>query len=146
MATKVFYMCSYCKALIKKDRMAARCVLNGLQTVPIPSELAVLYPLSRQFIQHAKCYQTVVGLGTYTAKVPTYNSLKACKGTMFFLPLPLKRILETLDDVKQKPCVLPDPELYIIVNGKPAKSNVVWCSLVNVNHIKTAISALRTCN
>ena len=105
-----------------------------------------LDPLSRQLIQCAKCYQTIVRLGTYTAKVPTYNSLKACKGTMFFLPLPLKRTLETLDDVKRKPCVLPDPELYIIVNGKPTKSNVVWRSLVNVNHIKTAISTLRTCN
>ena len=145
-ATKVLYMCSYCKALIKKNRMPARCVLNGLQTVPIPPELAVLDPLSRQLIQRAKCYQTIVRLGTYTAKVPTYNSLKACKGTMFFLPLPLKRTLETLDDVKQKPCVLPDPELYIIVNGKPTKSNVVWRSLVNVNHIKTAISVLKTCN
>ena len=145
-ATKVLYMCSYCKVLIRKNRMPARCVLNGLQTVPIPPELAVLDPLSRQLIQRAKCYQTIVRLGTYTAKVPTYNSLKACKGTMFFLPLPLKRTLETLDDVKQKPCVLPDPELYIIVNGKPTKSNVVWRSLVNVNHIKTAISTLRTCN
>ena len=144
--TKVLYMCSYCKALIKKNRMPARCVLNGLQTVPIPPELAVLDPLSRQLIQRAKCYQTIVRLGTYTAKVPTYNSLKACKGTMFFLPLPLKRTLETLDDVKQKPCVLPDPELYIIVNGKPTKSNVVWRSLVNVNHIKTATSTLKTCN
>ena len=144
--TKMLYMCSYCKALIRKNIMPARCVLNGLQTVPIPPELAVLDPLSRQLIQRAKCYQTIVRLGTYTAKVPTYNSLKACKGTMFFLPLPLKRTLETLDNVKQKPCVLPDPELYIIVNGKPTKSNVVWRSLVNVNHIKTAISTLRTCN
>ena len=43
--------------------MPARCVLNGLQTVPIPPELAVLDQLSRQLIQRAKCYQTVVRLG-----------------------------------------------------------------------------------
>ena len=61
--TKVLYMCSYCKALIKKDRMPACCV--GLQTVHIPPELAVLDPLSRQLIQCAKCYQTIVRLGTY---------------------------------------------------------------------------------
>ena len=73
--TKVLYMCSYCKALIRKNRIPAHCVLNGLQTVPIPPEL--LDPLSRQLIQRAKCYQTVVRLGIYTAKVPTYNSLKA---------------------------------------------------------------------
>ena len=54
-ATKVLYMCSYCKALIKNIRMPAFCVLNSLQTVPIPPELAGLDPLSRQLIQCAKC-------------------------------------------------------------------------------------------
>ena len=28
-------------------------------------------------------------------------------------------------------------ELYVIVNGKPTKGNVVWRNLVNVNQIKT---------
>ena len=90
--------------------MPARCVLNGL-TVPIPPELAVLDQLSRQFIQRAKCYQTVVRLGTYTGKVPTYNSLKVY--TMFFFPLPLNKTLQTLDDVQNNPSVLPGPEIYI---------------------------------
>ena len=35
--------------------------------------------------------------------------------------------------------ILPDTELYIIVNGKPTTSKVVWCSLVNVDHVKVAI-------
>ena len=89
-----------------------RCVLNGLETVPIPAELAKLDCLSRQFVQKAKAYQTVVRLGTYTHKVPTYNSLKACKGTMFFLPLPLEKTMATLDEVEESD--LPNPELYII--------------------------------
>ena len=97
----ILYMCKYCKPMIKRDRLPPRCVLNGLQTVPIPQELATLDPLSRQLIQRAKCYQTIVRLGTYTAKVPIYNSLKACKGTVFFLPLPLNKTLETLDQVEQ---------------------------------------------
>ena len=64
---------------------------------PIPSELADLDSLSRQLIQCAKCYQTVV--------------------TMFFLPLPLNKTLETLDQVKHcGDTALPDPELYINVN------------------------------
>ena len=29
-ADRVLYICNYCKPLIKKDRMLARCVLNGL--------------------------------------------------------------------------------------------------------------------
>ena len=139
-------MCHYCKTRVRSGSMPARCVLNGLQTVPIPRELAKLDLLSRQLIQRAKCYQTIVRLGTYTGKVPIYNSLQACKGTMFFLPLPLNKTLETLNQVDQHDSVLPDPELYIIVNGRPTKSNVVWRSLVNVNHVKTAIRTLRSCN
>ena len=105
-----------------------------------------------QLIQRAKCYQTVVRLGTYTAKVPIYNSLKACKGTMFFLPLPMNKTLETLDQVKDsstniaRKCWLPNPELFIIVNGKPTKGKVVWHNLVNVNHIKVAINKLKEIN
>ena len=144
---QVLYMCQYCKTQVRSNNMPARCVLNGLQSVPIPLELAKLDLLSRQLIQRAKCYQTIVRLGTYTGKVPTYNSLQACKGTMFFLPLPLSKTMETLNQVQQHvSTVLPDPELYIIVNGRPTKSNVVWRSLVNVNHVKTAIRTLRSCN
>ena len=81
--------------------------------------------LSRQFIQRAKAYQTVVRLGTYTNKVPVYNSLKACKGNMFFLPLPMHKTMETLGDVEET-----EVELYIIINCKPTKDKVVWRSLV----------------
>ena len=149
---EVLFMCKYCKPIIRKNKLPPRCVLNGLQTVPIPSELADLDSLSRQLIQRAKCYQTIVRLGTYTAKVPIYNSLKACKGTMFFLPLPLNKTLETLDQVKHSGdtlapnSALPDPELYIIVNGKPTKTKVVWRTLVDVNHVKAAIRKLKESN
>ena len=70
---ETLYMCNYCKSLIK-NMLLSRCVLNGLEIVPIPPELSRLDTLSAQLIQRAKCYQTVVRLGTYTAKVPAYNS------------------------------------------------------------------------
>ena len=143
---QVLYMCNYCKPLVKKDEMLPRCVLNGLQTIPMPPELAKLDCLSRQLIQRAKCYQTVVRLGTYTAKVPVYNSLKACKGTMFFLPLPFNKTLETLEEVAHPNTALPEPELYIIVNGRPTKGQVVWRSLVNVDLVKTATKTLKEIN
>ena len=143
---QVLYMCNYCKALVKKDEMPPRCVLNGLQTISMPPELAKLDCLSRQLIQRAKCYQTVVRLGTYTAKVPVYNSLKACKGTMFFLPLPFSKTLKTLEEVEHPSTALPEPELYIIVNGRPTKGEVVWRSLVNVDLVKTATETLKEIN
>ena len=90
--------------------MPPRCVLNGFKVVEVPNELAKLDCLSRHFIQQAKAYQTVVRLGTYTNKVPVYNSLKACKGNMFFLPLPMHKTMETLGDVKEAEVVLSNPE------------------------------------
>ncbi len=60
---------------------------------------------------------------------------------MFFLPLPLNKTLETLDHVKEP--ALPDPELYIILNGRPTKTKVVWRTLVDVNRVKAAIRKLR---
>ena len=50
---QVLYMCYYCKRRVRAGIMPARCVLNGLQTVPIPPELAALDLLSRQLIQSA---------------------------------------------------------------------------------------------
>ena len=60
------------------------CVLNGLYTEPIPKELSNSNAIENQLIQRAKCFQTVVRLGTYTGEVPIYNCLKAVKDTMFF--------------------------------------------------------------
>ena len=153
------WVCQYCRVLLNKDKMPCRCLLNGLQTEPVPVELANLDPLSKQLIQRAKAFQAIVRLGTYTAKVPKYNSLKVCKGTMFFLPLPLEKTLETLGEVKppgvegsldsmdgERTTHLPHPELYILVNGKPSKLKVVWHTLVNVDVLKAAIHKLKEIN
>ena len=133
---KVMYICNHCKPIIRKNEVPARCVLNGLKCEPLPKELDKLDPLSCQLIQRAKCFQTIVRLGTHTLKVPTYNSLKALKGAMFYLPLPLEKTMETLNEVGIDSNHLPDPELY---NGQPTKSNNVWRSLVDVNKIKAAL-------
>ena len=52
---------------------------------------------------------------------------------MFFLPLPLTRTLETLDEVKQKPCVLPNPDdlpLYNIPSPTKRKRKLTGVSEV----------------
>ena len=131
--------------MIKQNKLPPRCVINGLQVVPMPPELGA-FSLSIQLIQRAKCYHTIVRLGTYTGKVPIHNSLKACQGTVFFLPLPLNKKLETLDQVMHNDSNPHEPELYIIMNGTPTKSKVVWGSLVDVNKVKAAIAKLRCSN
>ena len=136
--SKQLYICNYCKPRIRSNELPCRFVLNGLQTISVPPELNKLDALSAELIQRAKCYQTILRRGTYTGKVSIYNSLKACKGTMFFLPL--------LNQVESSKIALPDPELYIIVNGKPTKNKVVWRTLVDVNRVKSAVDKLKQIN
>ena len=89
-------------------------------------------------------------------KVPTCNSLKACKGVMFFLPLPLSKTIDTLAEIEPSrtgnpkvlttACKLPDPEVHITVNGEPSPSRVVWRSIVDVRGVKVAIAKLKEIN
>ena len=69
---------------------------------------------------------------------------------MFFLPLPMKQNLETLKEAENSNKVtkftLPNPELYIIVNGKPTKNKCIWRSLVNIKDVKAAVDKLRAIN
>ena len=63
---------------------------------------------------------------------------------MFFLPLPLSKTIETLEKAEQQ--CLPDPEVYIIVNGQPTKDNNVWQKIVNITNIKKSLAKLKESN
>ena len=127
--------------------MPCRCVLNGLETEHVPSELQQLDPHGKQLIQCGKAFQAVYRLGTYTGNVPSYNSLKACKGTMFFLPLPLDKTVQTLEKKRDgSPDKLPHPELFIIVNSKSKSKKSIWQSLINVDQVQAALEKIRQIN
>ena len=131
-AKETHYVCQYYQPRLNSNELPCRCVLNGLEVDPVPSELESLDQLNKQLIQRAKAFQAVFRLGTYTGKVPSHNSLKACKGTMFFLPLPLDKTEDTLEEV-QKKTDLPDTQLFIFVNSKSKVSKMIWQSLINVD-------------
>ena len=69
---------------------------------------------------------------------------------MFFLPLPLDKTIQTIDNVingrGMSSVGLPDPELYIMVSGKPSKQKVLWQSMVTVAHVTAAIKKLKQIN
>ena len=149
---KIYYICQHCCPLLNNNKMPSTCVLNGLYVEEIPKELSKLNALGRQFVQRVKPFQTIIRLGTYTGKVPIYNATKGLKGTMFFLPLPLQNTIETFDDLGINDLasddlqMLPDPELYILLDGRPTKDKVVWQTLVDVNDIKKAVNKLKETN
>jgi len=132
----------YCWPILNSNKMPSRCVLNGLYTIPVPDKLAKLNTLEMQLKQHAKCFQTVVRLGTYTGKDPIYNALKAVKGTMFFLPLDIQNTLDRLDEAGHTSgstindmLGLPD-QLYIMIGSRPTKDKIVC--LIDVLCVKLA--------
>ena len=93
----------------------------------------------------------MIRLGTYTGKVPIYNATRALKGTTFFLPLPLQDTFDKLNTVGltegiSPEQILPDPELYIIINGSPTKDKVIWQSLLDVESMKKAVKLLKDTN
>ena len=149
---KNYYICQHCRPLLNNNKIPSTCMLNGLYVEEIPKELSQLNALGRQLVQCVKPFQTIIRLGTYTEKVPIYNATKGIKGTMFFLPLPLQNTIEAFDDLginnltSDDLQMLPDPELYILLDGRPTKDKVVWQTLVDVNDIKKAVNKLKETN
>ena len=67
------------------------------------------------------------------------------------LAVPVPPPLQTIDEVHKNKsgeglAGLPDPELYIIVNGKPSKNKILWQSVVNVHHVKATVKKLKETN
>ena len=60
------FVCTYCSPILNSNNTPNHCVLHGLELDEVPVELSGLDALSKQLIQRAKAFQTVVRLGTYT--------------------------------------------------------------------------------
>ena len=131
------YVCCYCRVQLNKDNMPSRCVLNVSWS-----------SLSCRSL--SKAFQVVYRLGTYTGKVPSHTSVTACRGTMFFLPLPLDKTMDTVEEIedlaKGKLALLPNPELYIIVNSKSKSKKTIWQSLVSLDKLKAVVRKLKATN
>ena len=56
-AKKALFMCHYCKSSLRSNRMPPRCVLNGLQTVPVPQELATQHTIDSTSQSLPNCCQ-----------------------------------------------------------------------------------------
>jgi len=42
--------------------------------------------------------------------------------------------------------VLPDPHLFIPLDGKPTKDKIVWQSMIDVDNVKEAVQRLKQTN
>ena len=107
----------YITFFISSNELPCRCVLNRLQTVPVPPELDKFDVLSVP--SAIKLLWGLWGLARTRVKYPVTIPSKPVRGLCSSYHY---------DQVESSMTALPDPELYIIVNGKPTKSKVVWRS------------------
>jgi len=103
----------------------------------------------QQLIEKA---QTIIRLGTFTGKVPIYNATKALKETSIFLPMPFDKTQEMLDSIgmlqdfaNKVHNVLPNPHVFIILDGIPTKQKIVWQSVIDVDNVRNAVQKLTGC-
>ena len=115
-----YYVCSYCRYSLNGNKLPPRCFLNGLETTPIPPELASLDALSVQLIQRAKAFQTVIRLGTkYLFTILFKHARGQCSSYLYRLT---KQQNAKISDDSADVNTLADPELYFILNGQPTKN------------------------
>ena len=93
-------------------------------------------------------------IGYLHRKSSQLQSCEGCDRNNVFLPLPLQNTLDRLDEAGFRAqfspddimSILPDPELYIIVDGRPTKDKVVWQGIADVNNVRHAVEKSRDTN
>ena len=64
-----------------------------------------------------------------------------------FLATAIRKNAANLADIEASKTVsLPDPELFIIVNGVPTKKKVIWRTLVDIKQLNAALGKLKDIN
>jgi hypothetical protein len=134
-------ICDYCSGKLRANSIPPRFVLNGLETDPLPDELRDLNLFESIIIQKAKCFQTVLRLGTLSSKKsPSSELVKAVKGRVVYLPIPLQNNCNII------PKKLPEHDLSILVHGVPTKDRVIWRDTVSIHRVHAAIVKLGEIN
>ncbi|KAG8187777.1 hypothetical protein JTE90_018776 [Oedothorax gibbosus] len=62
------YICTYCLAYFRRQKMPPTCLVNELYIEPVPEEIISLNYHEKLLIQRAKALQTVIKMGTVSCK------------------------------------------------------------------------------
>ncbi|XP_078502941.1 uncharacterized protein LOC144761457 [Lissotriton helveticus] len=126
-------ICKYCYDKLNQNRMPARAVHNNLELVDIPRELMDLNTYESILIQCVHPFQAIVRMEPKIGKLPPTDLQRGLKGRVVYLPLDLKKNIDTIgiEKVEEEP-------LVVLVNGVPTKSKKIWKDLVDVRKVKKA--------
>ena len=145
-----FFVCQYCRTCLNVNQLPNRCNLNSLLTEPIPPEVSSLNILERQLIPESDSFSNHHTLRHSYRQGSSYLQChKGLQGHIFFLPIPFDKTLDLLNSIEAPEdlaselySILPDPHIFILLDGKPTKDKVVWQSMVDVDNMKGAVKRL----
>ena len=132
-------ICNTCYATLCKNKIPASALMNSMDTGEVPDIIKACNPFELNLLRRAKAYATIFKLGTSGGHLPYKYRANAMKGSVFYLPVPLEKTLETLkeDRLDSKSC---NP--FIFVFGVPKKNREVWKSLIDVKRVHSALTWL----
>ncbi|KAG8187778.1 hypothetical protein JTE90_018777 [Oedothorax gibbosus] len=139
------YICTYCLAYFRRQKMPPTCLVNELYIEPVPEEIISLNYHEKLLIQRAKAFQTVIKMGTVSCKNKPRSFLnQKVSGKDISTPIPLEKTLERLPKPEQ--AIITDQDLYVIVRGIPTNQKKLWQSLVNLSSVNKALKWLKQNN
>jgi hypothetical protein len=127
-------ICKQCYTCIGTETVGRQMVENGLGVDEIPIELDVLNQYELMLVSLVKAFYSCVRLKPLKGNVPVNMQLKATRGNVAHLRIPLE---ETLDHVMKtvEPVACNPGEFLTIFVDVPTKAKVVWRNVVNIEKV-----------
>ena len=137
--TKQDFICDLCLLKLKAGVCPPRACLNDLCIDAVPPEIANLNTFEQMLIQQVKSFQTCIRLGVKAGKRPPSEMVRASRGTIVHLPLPLQENVKVMNTISAE-------NLNIIVNGLPTRAGLVWQHFVRPKAVLAALKILKAIN
>ena len=133
------FICDLCVSKLKAGVCPPRACLNDLCVDPVPQEIADLNTFELMLIQQVKSFQTCIRLGVKAGKRPPSEMVRASRGTIVHLPLPLQENVKVMNTISAE-------NLNIVVNGLPTRAGLVWQHFVRPKKVLEALEKLKAFN
>ena len=137
--TKQDFICDLCLLKLKAGVCPPRACLSDLCIDAVPPEIANLNTFEQMLIQQVKSFQTCIRLGVKAGKRPPSEMVRASRGTIVHLPLPLQENVKVMNTISAE-------NLNIIVNGLPTRAGLVWQHFVRPKAVLAALKILKAIN
>ena len=138
-------ICKQCYAAMQTGAVAGPMVINAMGVDEVPKELADLNQYEKMLVSLAKAFYSCIRLKPLGRKVPIPFQLKATRGNMAQLRIPLEEtvnhVMKTVEPVANNP-----GEFMVIYADVRTRAKTVWRNLVRVDKVVAGLRWLKENN